>query len=184
MNFTAIDFETANRDRNSACSVAVVEVRAGELYDSFYTLIRPPEGTRFDPNCIMVHGIYPEDVRCQPTFEEIWPALRPRLAGKSVIAHNATFDMSVLRACLETYRIPKPQFQYFCTVQMARRVWPQMVNHKLNTLADYFHIDFQHHNAMDDARTCAYLAVLAGREMECKKLHELAYQIKWNGKAF
>lgn len=183
MNFTAIDFETANSDRDSACSVAVVEVRDGKLYDSFYSLIRPHE-KRFDRRNIMVHGIYPEDVRFQPTFADIWPEIRARLAGKCVIAHNAPFDMGVLRASLETYQLPKPRFQYFCTVQMARRVWPHLPNHRLNTLADYFHIDFQHHNAMDDARTCAYLAVLAGKEMECERIHELIYQIKWNGKAF
>lgn len=183
MNFTAIDFETANRNRDSACSVAVVEVRDGKLYDSFYTLIRPPE-MRFDANNIMVHGIYPEDVRNQPTFADIWPELRARLAGKIVVAHNAPFDMGVLRACLETYHLPKPKFYYFCTVQMARRVWPQMMNHRLDTLANHFRIDFQHHNAMDDARTCAYLAVLASQETDCDNIYELIHQIKWNGKPF
>ena len=183
MNFVAIDFETANRERNSACSVAVVEVRDGKLYDSYYTLIRPPE-MRFDMNCIMVHGIYPKDVKDQPTFADIWPELNARLAGKIVVAHNASFDMGVLRACIETYHLPKPKFHYFCTVQMARRVWPQLPNHRLDTLANHFRIDFQHHNAMDDARTCAYLAVLAGQEKDCDNIFELIHHIKWSGKPF
>lgn len=183
MNFVAIDFETANAGRDSACSVALVKVKNGKLYDSFYTLIRPPE-MRFDQRNIMVHGILPEDVRYSPTFADIYPELRERLAGKVIIAHNAPFDMSVLRACIDTYHLPKMKFQYFCTVQMARRVWPQLMNHRLDTLANYFQIEFAHHNAMDDARTCAYLTILAGREMACDRLAELAHQIKWNGKAF
>lgn len=183
MNFVAIDFETANASRDSACSVALVEVKNGKLYDSFYTLIRPPV-LHFDRRNIMVHGILPEDVRFQPTFADIYPELRRHLAGKTVVAHNAPFDISVLRACLDTYHLPKPNFQYFCTVQMARRVWAYLPNHRLNTLADYFGIEFVHHNAMDDARTCAYLAILAGREKACEDLAELAHCIKWNGKAF
>lgn len=183
MNFVAIDFETANAGRDSACSIALVEAKNGKLYDSFYTLIRPPE-MHFDRRNIMVHGILPEDVRFSPTFADIYPELRERLAGKTVIAHNAPFDISVLRACMDTYRLPKMNFQYFCTVQMARRVWTYLPNHRLNTLADYFGIEFVHHNAMDDARTCAYLAILAGQEMSCDHLGELALQIKWKGKEF
>lgn len=176
MNFVAIDFETANEKRNSACSVAVVEVKEGKLYDSFYALIRPPE-LRFAYRNIEVHGITAQDVRNQPEFPFVWQKLAAYLENKIVIAHNASFDMSVLKNCLQTYSIPMPNFQHCCTVRIARKVWPDLENHKLNTLGNYFHIDFNHHNALDDARTCAAVALLAGKACKTPSFAEMVAKL-------
>lgn len=176
MNFVAIDFETANEKRNSACSVAVVEVKEGKLYDSFYALIRPPE-LRFAYRNIEVHGITAQDVRNQPEFPFVWQKLAAYLENKIVIAHNASFDMSVLKHCLQTYSIPMPNFQHCCTVRIARKVWPDLENHKLNTLGNYFHIDFNHHNALDDARTCAAVALLAGKACKTASFAEMVAKL-------
>ena len=99
MNFTAIDFETATSSRNSACSVALVEVKDDKLVDSYYALIRPP-ALRFNPFNIHIHGIHPEDVADAPDFEGIWPEPAKRLAGRIVVAPHAQFDMRVLMASL------------------------------------------------------------------------------------
>lgn len=176
MDFVAIDFETANYKRNSACSVAVVEVRDGKLYDSFYALIRPPE-LKFNYLNIQIHGITPNDVRDKPNFSQIWQELRPCLENKIVLAHNASFDMSVLKSCLCEYDLMMPRFQHCCTVSIAKKVWPELENHKLSTLGNYFHIDFQHHNALDDARTCAAIALLAERECGAIDFATLADQL-------
>lgn len=183
MNFVAIDFETANNRRNSACSVAVVEVKDGKLYDSFYALIRPPQ-LEFNYTNIQIHGITPADVRNKPRLPEIWPQLKACMENKIVIAHNASFDMSVLRSSIEEYHLSPPSFQHCCTVGIARRVWPDLPNHKLGTLGDYFHIDFQHHNALDDARTCAAVALLAARECKTESFAALLSQIGMPLKVF
>ena len=176
MNFTAIDFETATSSRNSACSVAVVEVKNGKLYDSYYALIKPP-AMRFNSFNIQIHGITPEAVCDQPTFAEIWPELGKRLANRIVIAHNAQFDMSVLRASLQAAGLKAPHFSHCCTVSIARKAWPNLMNHKLDTVGHFLHIEFKHHNALDDARTCAAIPLFAGKQVQVNDFRELAAEL-------
>lgn len=183
MNFTAIDFETANQYRNSACSVAVVEVKDGRIYDSYYALIRPPI-LKFDPINVGIHGITAADVRDKPNFSILWPELKAKLERRNVIAHNAAFDMGVLKSCLAYYQLSMPQFSHFCTVRMARKVWPHLENHKLGTLGAHFHIEFQHHNALDDARTCACIALLAAKELKAGTFEELIQMLQLPKKVF
>lgn len=177
MNFTAIDFETATSSRNSACSVALVEVKDDKLVDSYYALIRPP-ALRFNPFNIHIHGIHPEDVADASDFAGIWPELAKRLAGRIVVAHNAQFDMSVLKASLREAGLRPPAFSHCCTVSLARHAWPHLMNHKLDTVGKYLHIQFQHHNALDDARTCAAIPMAAGREMAAENFAELARRLQ------
>lgn len=121
MNFTAIDFETATAARDSACSVAVVEVREGKLYDSYYTLIQPP-ANRYNRFNTQIHGITRKDTAEAPVFAQIWPELRRHLEGRIVAAHNARFDMGVLSACLARYGLENPDFAYCDTVAISRKV--------------------------------------------------------------
>ncbi|WP_110953382.1 3'-5' exonuclease [Anaerosinus massiliensis] len=183
MNFVAIDFETANYKRNSACSVAVVEVKDGKIFDSYYALIKPPN-LEFEYTNIQIHGITPNDVRDKPNFAQIWRDLKPCLQNKIVVAHNASFDMSVLKSCIQEYHLEPPKFHHFCTVHIAKKVWPELENHKLGTLGQYFHIDFHHHNALDDARTCAAVALLAGEKLNSANFAELAMKINLSAKSF
>ena len=130
MNFVAIDFETANSSRSSVCSLAAVTVENGQIVRSNYSLIRPPV-MRFDYRNVQVHGINPEDVESKPTFNELWERIRPHLENKIVIAHNASFDMSVLRSILKEYALPIPKFKHACTVQIAKKAWPGGENYKI-----------------------------------------------------
>ena len=183
MNFVAIDFETANASRSSVCSMAAVTVENGQIVRSAYSLIRPPV-LRFDYRNIQVHGIHPEDVMNKPTFDQLWERIRPHLENKIVIAHNATFDISVLRGILREYSLPMPVFKHSCTVQIAKKAWPGGDNYKLNTLAQRFQIDFDHHNALHDARTCAKIALLAGQELKADNFLHMMYLLKLPVKDF
>lgn len=171
MNFVAIDFETANSSRASACSVAVVKVEESKIVDSFYSLVRPAN-LKFDYWNTKIHGITAADVEDQPDFAQVWTKLRPYLEHKTVIAHNAAFDFSVLRSVLKEYGLEAPLFNHFCTVSMARRVWPYCENYKLSTLARRFEINFAHHHALHDARVCASLALLAKAEVKAQNLEQ------------
>lgn len=182
MDFVAIDFETANYQMNSACSVAVVEARGGELRDAYYSLIKPP-GEFYAKN-IEIHGITPDMVRDQPNFAQVWEAVRPFLEGRVVVAHNASFDMGVLRGALTAYRLEAPQFRHLCTVRIARKVWPALANHKLDTLGRYFRIPFRHHDALEDARVCAEIALRAERAVGAASLLELSQRISVPAKPF
>ena len=99
VDFVAIDFETATSDPNSACAVGLAFVVGLRVVATTHHLIQPP-GNRYDQGNIHVHGIYPEDTEHAPDFLTVWQELHPLLAGKALIAHNARFDMSVIKASL------------------------------------------------------------------------------------
>ncbi|WP_186580591.1 3'-5' exonuclease [Aquibacillus kalidii] len=172
MNVISIDFETANRYRNSPCAVGIVVGDENGIIDEFYSLINPL--TDFEIHNINVHGITEMDVMNAPTFKEIWPSIEPYLVDNIVVAHNASFDMSVLRATLDRFDIVYPDMQYFCSVMLAKQLWPGLPNYKLNTLADSKNISFSHHHALDDARVVVHLLTEAMREKSKNSVIELA----------
>ncbi|KWX70299.1 DNA polymerase III subunit epsilon [Paenibacillus riograndensis] len=153
MNFTAIDFETANSSRSSACALGLVQVREGVVSAEHVWLIDPQQ--RFDGMNIAIHGITPSMVEGKPTFDELWPTLEPLLQGEVVIAHNAAFDMSVLRYCLDRTAYSYPEFQYMCTYLLGKKMLQDLPSHKLNVLSQHFGISLKHHDALDDARAAA-----------------------------
>ncbi|WP_372751427.1 3'-5' exonuclease [Labilibaculum sp.] len=177
MNFTALDFETANGQRNSACSLGLVRVRNGKIVECKDWLISPPE-MYFHPINVSIHGITEEDVMSKPSFNYLWDEIENYLQGEIVIAHNASFDVSVLRACLKTYGIAFPEFDYLCTIQISRCIWPNLPNHKLNTLAHLFDIPLKHHDALEDTLACAKIAIKACEVMNVNNLIELAQEIR------
>lgn len=183
MNYVAIDFETANRSRSSACSMAAVTVEDGQIVKTAYSLIRPPT-LQFDYWNTKIHGITAQDVADKPTFADLWQKIKPHLENKVVIAHNAAFDMSVLRSVLNEYTLPYPRFQYVCTVDIARRVWRDSDNYKLSTLAERFAIKFDHHNALHDARACAMIALLAKEAVKAENFRHLTEKLQITLKPF
>lgn len=160
LNFCAIDFETACYQRASACAVGLVKVRDGQLVDQLYTLIKPPYGMNIIPGFTAIHGIRMRDVAHAPTFLEAWPLLQAFIGSDSLVAHNSSFDRSVLRYCLEYYDIAFTLPTFSCTVQSARKAWPTLMNHKLDTVSRYLGIELKHHEALSDSLACAkiYLA--------------------------
>ena len=173
LDFVALDFETANKFKNSACSLAVITVKDGQITKKAYSLIKPPFMS-FDDECIEIHGIQPKDVLHEKTFDQLWNAIyENHLKGNVMVAHNAKFDMNVLRATLDYYKIPWPELDYACTVKLSRAVWPDLVNHKLNTMAAYMGVEFKHHYALDDAETCAKVVLEAAKVKGVNSLPDL-----------
>ena len=153
--FIAFDVETPNRanDRMSAIGITVIE--NGEIADSFYSLVDPE--TTFDAFNVRLTGIGPRSVRNAPTFPEVWTQIEPLLSSGLLAAHNAVFDMNVLKRCLLDYGIEwKPYARYVCTVQMGRRLLPGM-RHNLDVLCDYYGIELDHHHAQSDSSACAQI---------------------------
>ncbi|WP_172251626.1 exonuclease domain-containing protein [Saccharibacillus deserti] len=174
MDFVAIDFETANAKRASVCAVGLVDVRGGQIVDEYYTLVNPHDD--FDYFCIAVHGITPDQVVNSPSFADIWPELRRRIEDRVLVAHNASFDMSVLRRSAVTHGLEMPHIRYMCSCLLARRIWPDMPNHKLNTVTRELGLNaFKHHDALEDARAAAriFLRCLEeGKASDCGGLAE------------
>ena len=154
MDFVAIDFETATSDYTSVCSLGICVVEDNEIKERKEILIKPdPFG--FNDYNIKIHGITPDMVINKPTFDEYWDEIKPYLDGKTVIAHNASFDVGVLCATLEHFGIPRPEFDYLCTVKLSQKAYPELEKHRLNKLCDALGIKFHHHQAYDDAYACA-----------------------------
>ena len=161
--FVAIDFETADAKRDSACAVGVVVVDRGEIIARDYRLIRPPRPD-FNPFCVRVHGLTWEDVREEPAFGDVWPELELyfRMAD-FLVAHNASFDKSVLYACCRESGWTAPEQPFLCTVQLSRKTWT-LASNKLPSVCEHLGISLQHHHAASDAEACARIAVAGLRE--------------------
>ena len=103
-DFAAIDFETANNERSSVCSVGLVVVREGEVCDKFYSLIQP-EPNYYNYWCSRVHGLRREDTEEAQVFPFVWGRIEPLIEGLPLVAHNKAFDEGCLKAVFRVYLI-------------------------------------------------------------------------------
>lgn len=175
--FVAIDFETANSDRASACSIGIVIVKDSKIVNTKYWLIRPHE-LFFDPFNVSIHGITEEDVKDKPEFGKLWPEIKEYLDKNLVIAHNASFDLSVLRHLLNQYSIDYPEFPYTCTWYISKKVWQGLNSYCLDNVANHLSIQFQHHNALEDAKACSLIALEACKNKNSATISELTETLK------
>jgi len=160
-SFVALDFETANNSRDSACALAVVRVDDGRVVEERYRLIRPPT-----PSFLFtgIHGITWRHVKDEPTFDGAWPHLAELIEGVDfLVAHNAPFDRGVLRACCARYGLAEPQLPWLDTVRAAKKRWG-LPRNRLPDVCDHLGIPLKHHDAASDARACALIAVAVGHE--------------------
>ncbi|MPQ43388.1 exonuclease domain-containing protein, partial [Clostridium tarantellae] len=172
MDFVAIDFETANEKRNSACAIGLTIVKDNKIVEEKYYLINPCE-MRFLPMNIWIHGINPEDVENEKNFSELWSEIKPIIDGKLIIAHNASFDISVLRNTLSFYDIEHPNIRYACTVHMAKGYYVDLPNHKLNTISEALGFDLKHHHAGSDASAAANIVLNICKDLGISKEEDL-----------
>lgn len=154
MDFVAIDFETATSNFTSLCSMGICVVENSKITERKEIYIRPVPFEFHDYN-IKIHGITPNMVADKPTFDMYWDEIKPYLEGKTVVAHNAQFDVGAMCATLDYFKIPYPTFDYICTVKLSQLAYPELESHKLNKLCDALGIKFSHHQAYDDAYACA-----------------------------
>jgi DNA polymerase-3 subunit epsilon len=156
--FAALDFETADYGRDSACAVAVVVAERGKIVNQVYSLIRPP---RRDFVFSYLHGITWNDVARKPLFGELWPRLFDMLQGvEFVAAHNASFDRGVLNACCAAHGVSPIELPYLCTMRLSRRLW-NVHPTKLSDVCRHLSIPLQHHEALSDALACARIVLKA-----------------------
>lgn len=159
--FVALDFETATAQRDSACSLAVVRVEGDRIVRAETSLIRPP---RPSGELSHIHHISEAAQRAAPPLAEVWKRFAPMFEGVAlIVAHNAPFDRSVLRASWGAAGLTPPGLPWACTVEMCKRIWPGLPGYKLNELASLWGIPLRHHEALSDARACAELVLRARR---------------------
>ena len=178
LDFTAIDFETANPKRASACSVGLARVRDGQVTHAAGTLIRPPAGYReFSPFNTRVHGITAAMVSGAPEWQRVAAWIRGYVGDDLLVAHNAAFDMSVLRQAHAAERLALPGNQYVCTLELARRACRLSSNRLPDVAAEFGVALTAHHDAAADARCAAEVAVAMARRHGHDKLQQLAQSL-------
>ncbi len=160
-NFVAIDFETANNYRNSACAVGIVTVTDHIITDEYYTLIQPPRN-QYNYHNILVHGIRPEDTIDAPTFDDVYFEIKHRLQNQVVVAHNEAFDRSVLKHTMEFYDLNYSQLNLSERWECTYKIFKQkgIIPTKLSDCAQKFNLQLNHHEALSDAKVCAQLYLL------------------------
>lgn len=173
MDFVAIDFETANEKRASACSLGITVVKNNEIIEEKYWLIKP-RPFRFEPRNIIIHGIREEDVINEKEFDELWEEIKLYLENNLVIAHNASFDFSVLRNTLDLYNFKYPKLQYGCTLVASKLFYRYLNNHKLNTVNKHLGYRFNHHHASADATAAANILINISKELNLNNIEEIA----------
>ncbi|KAA1396176.1 exonuclease [Aeromicrobium ginsengisoli] len=153
LDFTAIDFETANSYRGSPCSVGLVKVRNGAIVDERHWLIRPPEGADwFDAFNIGIHGITPSMVADAPRWSVVLPQIMAFVDGDVVVAHNAGFDIGVIRYACAVDNIEWPAIDFLCTLVLARRAF-SLPSYRLPFVTEACGVVLErHHDALADAR--------------------------------
>ena len=181
MDFVAIDWETANAFRGSACAVGLVTVRSGVVVDTWGSLMQPPgRCVHFDPSNTAVHGLRAADVLGAPTFVEIWPEIESRLLAAPVIAHNATFDVGVVLDATRSASLPCPELDFGCTLVLSRQHY-DLPSNTLDAVAAVAgaRLD-QHHEAVSDASAAAEIMLAVGRDLGADSLVEAfdAYRIE------
>ena len=165
LSFAAIDFETANSQRHSACALGVVTVDGNKVTERMW-LIRPP-GNRYSAVNTRIHGIAASDTRNAQPFSEVWPEAKLMIGTRPVVAHNMEFDGEVLSAALAYYDTPTPRLSKGCSLDMARLVWPDRKNYTLAGLCGDLGINLDHHNALSDARAVTELVKLIANIQRC-----------------
>lgn len=157
-DFAAIDFETANNERSSICSVGVVIYRDGKKVDEFYSLVKP-EPEYYNYWCTRVHGLTANDTDNAPIFPDVWRQIEAKIAHLPLVAHNKAFDESCLKAAFRCYRMDYPDYPFHCTLERSRRVWPEIPHH-LDVIAERCGYRLEnHHHALADAEACAAIAL-------------------------
>lgn len=172
MNFTALDFETANSNRSSICSIGLAVVNSGRIVETKHILVKPTPNY-YDPFNSMLHGIDEKQTKNKKTFSKLWNELKPYFHNQTIIAHNASFDCSVLRHALDASNLSYPDLQYHCTLRLSQQSL-NISGHKLNEVSSHFKIKLDHHHAESDAKACALIALKLIEKNKANSLQELS----------
>ncbi len=184
MDFLALDFETATPQWDSPCELGIAVVRGGVVREVRNWLIKPRQWPFFSPYNVAVHGIRPEEVAGAPGWEEVWSEAATLIEGSTIVAHNASFDMGVIRHTLASHRMAHPNFSYFCSVSLARKVWPTAPRFDLGTLCRLHGIPLRHHRAGNDAEATAELVLRAAERSGAGAVPDLLHHAKVKQGAF
>lgn len=156
--YVVIDVETPNSLNNSISAIGITLVENCQITDTFYTLVNPEQ--TFDIINSNITGITQQMVEDKPTFPVLWPTIENYIEKGILVAHNASFDLTVLSKCMQKYQIEwYPYNYYLCTYRMSKKIFTQCENYRLKTICDMLGISYNAHHAGSDSEACAKLLI-------------------------
>ncbi len=172
-SFVALDVETANPNFASICAVGAARFDDGAVVDQLYQLVDPRDV--FGAQHVRIHGIQATDVIGQPVFREIAPELETFVNG-SVVVHHGHFDRNAITQASQRWKLPPPRWDWLDSAQTARRAWPQFAQRDYNlvNVCRTIGYEFQHHNALEDAKAAGEVVLAASRRLGVESLAALA----------
>jgi DNA polymerase-3 subunit epsilon len=174
-DFVAIDFETANEKRISACAIGLAFVKDDKFVYTTYHYIKPPDTEKFNNINVSLHGITQKDVEYMSTFDELWERELKQYFNKQLIVfHNSSMDLSILKQLFEFYSIKNYSIKYVDTMRIAANAG---LPKKLTDLAKHFSIEIEKlHDPEEDAKLCAQVFSELSSSNDYKNLiEELRY---------
>lgn len=158
--YTAIDVETANEQYDSLCALGIVVVENGVVVNECSYRVRPRD-LRVSAINQQIHKLTENDLMDAPELSRIWNDIQQFFNDTVLVAHNASFDIEVLKRSLLGYGIAFPRVKYLCSLKLAGEVFPGLPSYRLKDLASSFGINLNHHDATSDARACAAITLRA-----------------------
>ena len=156
-SFVVVDIETTgfSAAHHKITEIGAVKIEDGKITDEFHQLIDP--GVPVPWRITEITGITSDMLEGKPTIEETLPLFLEFCSDCAIVAHNASFDMGFIRANAWAQGLDC-DFEILDTLSIARRLFPSLENHKLNTVANHLDIELlNHHRAADDARATAHI---------------------------
>ena len=165
-DFNCIDVETANSSWSSICQIGLVVVRSGQFAEAWQRLVNPK--VDFLGRNVAIHHITADCVRESPELPDVWDALRELTKDRPLVYHShAWFDRHALTQAAEKHGLPRLDVEWVESSRIVRQTWPDRYGQRGFGLADLsrdFKIEFQHHDALEDARATASITLEALKE--------------------
>lgn len=141
--------------------------------------MRPPEGfDHFDPRNVQIHRITPEMVEGRPRFGELFGDMAMFIGSDVLVAHNASFDLGVIRSALEVSELSGPAYDFACTVKLARRSY-ELDSYSLPFVAEAAGAPMtNHHDAGADASACASIMIDISRKCAVRSVARAAESLQ------
>jgi len=155
--YVVFDIETTGLSPYShkITEIGAVKIEDGEIIEEYHQLINPEVPVPW--RITKITGITDDLLAGQPTIEEILPLFINFCTDCTLVAHNASFDMRFINSNATTQGLVC-NFNVVDTLSLARRLFPKLINHQLNTVATHLNIEHNdHHRAMGDARATAHI---------------------------
>lgn len=173
-SFVVFDLETTGLNKRSCniTEIGAVKIKNGKIIDRFSTFVNPQ--MPIPQKIVDLTGITDEMVKNAPIIDDILPKFLDFCKDCILVAHNASFDIGFVKKFCNDLNIPF-EFSYIDTLMLARCLFTDLPNHRLNTLSKHLNVLLEnHHRAVDDAKATADIFIEMLKLLDKMSLSDLA----------